>query len=230
MKRSWGLGIALVVALGMSGRGTIASGQVGGAATTAPSGALSPDPQQAGNAGGVGLQATPDGTGTEELTARTIPPPPRSGRFGRVTTTQKQVIGGSPSRGVARFGGGAGPGTMMGANRQLRPFAARAARAPGSPRDPRVPDGSSYQDLPRPATPPTATVRSTTHNYYPTLRRAQGPNANAPSTQVRTGRAGMGAGTGMMMNGMMGGAQGQRSRGGQAAPASSNRGPAAGRR
>lgn len=226
MRHAWRIGLALVVVGTFLGRGTTASAQGAGAAATAPGGAVGADREQDASVGGGLLQPGPGDARQDESTVRTVPPPPRTGRFGRVTSTQRQVITTAPPGASARSGGGAG---AMGQNGQTRANAGQAARNSGTPRDRRVPVGSSWQDTRRPANPPSVTTKSTTHNYYPTMRRAAGPNANVPMTQ-RGGRAGVGGGVagGMMMNGMMGGAQGPAGRSAQSAP--SGHGPAPGRR
>ncbi len=202
MKHFWRVGLAVLVALAAFSRGTTANAQ-GGAAGTTQGGGTADNPQQGQNPGGGLIQPGQDESGFDDSNARTLPPSPRSGLFGRVTSTQRQVVNASPPGGVARSGG-AGAMTQNG---QTRPFAARAGRASGAPTASPVPEGSSWQQTRRPASPPSSTVRSTTHNYYPTLRPSLGPNANAPPrTQVRRGRAGAGAGSGVgVTNSMMGG-------------------------
>jgi hypothetical protein len=200
MRHSRRIALALVVTLIAVNRVTTARAQGGGPATATGAGASpAENPQGASAAGGLLQPPSRDG-GLDDSSARTVTPPPspRSGTFGRVTTIQTQVVT-TPQRGVARGG------TRM---------------------DPRVPKGSTWQDSPGPSRPTTATTRSTTHNYYPGLRRAAGPNANVPADQVRRGGAGV-AGV-MMLNGMTGGAQGRGIRSGQSV--SPGRSPAPGRR
>jgi len=212
MRHSWQVGLALIVALAAVGRGTTASAQGGGAG---------PAPDGANTGGGLSQPAAgipSDGELKDADSAPVVPPPPpRTARFNRVTTTQSEVITATPS-GAARRATSAAAGSM-GQNAQLHPFAVQAARTSRVPKDPRVPEGSSFQDSRPQADPPPTTTRSTTHNYYPTLRRGVGPNANAP-VQVRRGRAGVTGGRGT--NTMLGGGPGRAGRSAQ--PGAAGRG------
>jgi hypothetical protein len=154
------------------------------------------------------------------------PPSPRSGRFDRVKTSQRQVMAGSPKAGAARSGAARMGAAEMTPNGSLGPYSAQAVQMGRRQMDPRVPQGSSWQDSRRTGPPPPVSMRSTTHNYYPGLRPGRGPNASAGTTQARRGGSGLVGGT--MGGGMLGGSAGRVGRNGAAA--SAGRGPAPGRR
>jgi len=155
-------------------------------------------------------------------------------RFGRVGSTRREVVVSPPAAVVGRLGGTSTAAGVVSEGTQLHPYSAQAAMQAGTGVDTRIPVGSSGQQFRQPATPPTITVRSTTHNYYPTMRPGLGPNANVPQTRMRRGGVGggaSGAASGMMMRGMLGAAQRQTARSGQvASPARGAAGPAPGRR
>ncbi len=217
MRHSWRIALALA-ALSC---GTTASAQDLGAAANGQGGA---DPS-----GGVSQPALRDAD-SKDSSPRVAPPAQQrtAARFGRITSTRREVVVSPPPDVVGRLGGTATAAGVASAGSHLHPYSAQAALRAGTGADPRFPVGSSGQELRRPATPPTVTVRSTTHNYYPNMRPGLGPNANVPPSRMRRGgvggAGGSGAATSMMMRGMLGGTQRQAARNGQAA--SSGRGPA----
>jgi len=146
----------------------------------------------------------------KDSTVRKAPPAQqrKSAHFTRVTSTRREAVVLSPPGGTSASAGTAAPSGA------LHPYSAQAAQMAASGASIQAPAGSSWQDGRRPATPPRITVRSTTHNYYPTMRPAQGPNANVPAA-LRMRQPGIGSATGMMAPGMMGGAPGPAVRNGQ---------------
>ena len=180
MKTYWriGIGLALAVVFG----GTPASAQVGGPATGAQAG---------GSARGDSADADDQAPEKKDESVKKVatPRPKHLSSFNRVSTTRTEVVP-APSQGARAGGASAGAGTKSGAD-------ARAKAANGG-----VPAGSTARQEPqRPTTPPATTTRTITHNYYPTMRRGLGPNANTPQVgRTRRGQigvmAGMGSGTG----------------------------------
>jgi hypothetical protein len=220
MRHTWRIALACFALLSAVGFCTTACAQDAGSATTTQTGGVVAGAQQ--GAGATAGVVQPDGGDAQidDANARPVvpPPSPRTGRFGRVTTTHRQVVAGSPAGGAARFGG-----ASMTPNGQLRPYGAQAARNGIASADPRVPQGSSWREAPRPASPPSVTTRSTSHSYFPTIRGTAGRNANVAATRSGRGATGGVAGA-MMMNGMMGGSGGQGRAGRNSAAAPSNRG------
>jgi len=223
MRHSWRIDCVLVLAALICG--TTANAQTVGVPATAPVGAdLS---------GGLSQPDLRDAE-LKDSSARIAPPAQQrsSARFGRVTSTRREAVASARPDVVARLGGTSAAAGVVAQGGQLHPYSAQAAQMAGSGADPRMPMGSSGQESRRPASPPPITMRSTSHNYYPTIRPAQGPNANTPpAVQVRRGRAGGGAGaaTGMMMRNMLGPTLRQTARNGQiASPGRSRSGPAPG--
>jgi hypothetical protein len=160
--------------------GTGAGLQTGGAAVGAPSGS---------NLGGGANQAAQGDPKTKDSKARTLPGVQRrsSTYFDRVSTTRREV---APSAG-------------MGAPGPSHPYSARSIQSARRPGDPQTPTGSSWQNSQRPVSPPPVTIRSTTQNYFPGMRSAQGVNVGAMqadqlmrSRTRRPGARGAGAGAG----------------------------------
>jgi hypothetical protein len=209
MRHSWR--INLVLALLALYCGATANAQAVGVPGNGQGGA---DP-----GGGLSQPGLPDNK-LEDPSVRTPPPAQQRSfaHYGRVTSTRRQVVVSPPPGVVARLGGTSAAAGVAGQGGFLRPYSAQAAQRAGRGVDPRVPAGSSWQESRRPAPPPSITMRSTTHNYYPTMRPALGPNANVPPPS-RARRYGMGstAASTMMMGSMMPGAQRQVARRGQSA-------------
>ncbi len=214
MRHSWRIALALAALY----CGTTANAQAVGPPANALGGA---DPN-----GGISQPGGPDAE-LKDSGPRMAPPAQQrsAARFGRVALTRQETVVSAPPDVVGRLGGTATAGGVVSQGTKLHPYSAQAAMRAGTSPDPRIPVGSSGQEFRRPAPRPSITVKSTTHNYYPNMRRAMGPNANVPPVRARRGGVGgvggaaaSGAVTGMMMRGMMGGTQRPAARSGQAAP------------
>jgi len=234
MRHSWRIDLALVLAVAALSSVTTANAQVGVSGASAQTvGVPASAPGGADLTGGLSPPASGDAA-VKDSSARTAPPAQqrKSARFGRVTSTRREAVASAPPDVVARLGGTSAAAGVVAHGSRLHPYSAQAAQMAGTGADPRIPVGSSGQALRQPGTAPQVTMRSATHNYYPTMRPAQSPNANVPpASLMRRGGGGSGAATGMMMRNMLGGTQRQAARNGQiGSPGRGQAGPAPGRR
>ncbi len=113
--------------------------------------------------------------------------------FNRVTTSRQEVV--STLTRTSRPGGTstAGGTGMISRNDMLRPYSAQARLAQSARANSEVPLSSTQQ--PRPESQPVM-VRSTPHDYYPSLRSGRYPNANTAQITRRNGITGGGGGGG----------------------------------
>jgi hypothetical protein len=178
MRSNWRIALAVALAVLVGERA--ASAQVGGS----PAG-----DQTGGNTNGGLSEPAEESVMPKDPSATTVAPPrpSRVSSFDRVTTARRDVVS-TPSQ-AGRAGG-------QGGTSAVGPYRARSVQVqPKGPKE-RVPTGSSWQQVPqRPTSPSPATVRSTTHDYYPGMRPGRQPNANRPQA----------ARSGQRRSGMMGG-------------------------
>jgi len=181
MRDSWRIGLVLGLAA-LSG-GTAANAQVGGAAADAQVGGAAADARNDGHLnGGLPGSVEKDAEHKDPKTSRPAPAQPRtSSFFDRVTTVRREAVSSSsPATRVAPPGGASAFSGVKPQADPLRPHDAQAKQARNPAADPHVSAGSSWhQESERHANPTRGTLRSTTHNYYPGMRSARQPNANA---------------------------------------------------
>jgi hypothetical protein len=170
MRNDWRIGVALGLAVLVGA--TAARAQVAGPGDGGQTGGSAAVPQAERQTNG-GLSDPGQGNPAlkEPGEKPVVPPrPKRVSSFNRVTTARRDAVSAPSSAGPVRA-------------------------QEGTAKD-RIPKGSSWQQgTQQPTTPPAATVRSSSHNYYPGMRISQHPNANTPQA-ARTGqrRTGMQAG------------------------------------
>jgi hypothetical protein len=195
MRDSWRIG--LVLGLTVLGGATVAYAQGGGhskggssqspagnlASTVAGGGASASAPGDPLSSGVMGVILAPSlgsqptrGHGSAGFTPT---PGTSSSAYNRVRSIRREMVASSPVAAARQGGSSAGTG-MMSSAAPLHPYSsqaspARAQQAASS----RIPTSSSSHQQPPPPAGAPVMVRSTTHNYYPALRPAQHPNANA---------------------------------------------------
>jgi hypothetical protein len=187
--------LGLVLGLAISVSQSAAHAQVGGTSSGAQASGATVNPAPAGDTNG-GLYDPTQGDNALTNPSTTTVAPPRPSRvysFNRVTTGGSAVVSvPSPARRAAAPGGTSA--AAIGSSR------ARAMQAQAKGAKDRIPASSSWNEgAQRPTSPPPATVRSTTHNYYPGMRPGLAPNVNTPQA-ARSGQSR----TGMMAGGLLG--------------------------
>ncbi len=197
---------------------TAANAQTVGTAANAQTVGTAANAQTVGTAANAQTVGTPSlmpgagfssgGTSQAELRADDVdasfvgppaPPSPRSSSFNRVTTTRRQVVS-APSRTTAGSGGttaGVGGGPYHPLQTYSTPPQTAGARGAYS----EVPAGSSQQTGPRQPRSQPVMVRSTPHNYYPSMRTGQYANANRAQIARPGKRTGMMPGIGVPSRG-----------------------------
>ena len=193
MRNYWRLG--LVLGLAISVGQSAANAQVGGTSSGAQASGVTVSPA-AGADANRGLYDPAQGGNALTNPSTTTVAPPRPSRvspFNRVTTSGSAVVSvPSPARRAAAPGGTSAAATGS--------YRARAMQAQAKGVKDRIPASSSWNEgTQRPTSPPPATVRSTTHNYYPGMRPGLAPNVNTPQA-ARSGQSR----TGMMAGGLLG--------------------------
>ena len=183
--------LGLVLGLAISVGGSAARAQVGGADAGAQAGGPAVSPASGALTNRVPSEpAQADNSLTDPSATKVSPPrPSRVSSFDRVTTRRGEVVS-APSQARRAMTGTTSPSAAIG------PYRARATQAQAKGAKDRIPASSSWHEGPQsPTSPPSATVRSTAHNYYPGMRPGQHPNANTPQA-ARTGqrRTGLPAG------------------------------------
>jgi len=194
--------------------GAAPNAQIGGAAANAQVGGAATDVQNGGNLnGGLSGPVEKDAEHKDSKTSKPAPVPQRTESFfDRVTTVRREAVPSPATRGARPGASPAGSGVKSHAD-TLRPQNAQAMQARNPAADPHVSAGSSWhQESERPASPARGTVRSTTHNYYPGMRAARQPNANAAHV-ANAGRGRTRAPAGLMP--MAGASQAHAARNGQ---------------
>lgn len=182
--RSSRIGLLLVLATGIHGVAVHAQG-VGNANDSTPA-AARVGSSPIGSGGGSPATVSRGGT-ANNLSGRAATTTQRAtGRsFNRVTTARPDVV--STSSRTARPGGTSVASGRMAQDDSLHPYSDQMRLAQAGRSNSEIPSSSSWRPESRPESQPVMS-RSAPHNYYPTMRTGQYPNANtAPITRGRTG-------------------------------------------
>jgi len=128
---------------------------------------------------GHGVAVHAQGAGNANERTRSTTQRSSNSSYNRLTTARQGVV--STSSGTARTSVASG---RMSQGDSLHPYSDQALAQAGRANS-EIPSSSTQQ--PRPESRPVA-VRSTPHNYYPSMRTGQYPNANR--AQITSGRVG----------------------------------------